>query len=89
LNHPEATHPIVKLNAVKAPFMPASTRSAQSSPVSSSTGKEAAVKRSPLSNLLNSTTIDKPKVKVTTGKARVLTSAECLKILHEKENKKH
>jgi len=54
--------------------MAASTRSPQSGPVISSFGKEAAVKRSPLSDLLNFTAIDKPKLKVTTGKAYVLSA---------------
>jgi len=52
----------------------------------SSTEKEAGTKRSPFTDLLNSTNIEKPKLKVTTGKARVLTSAECLKALEEKKN---
>ena len=47
------------------------------------------VQRSPLSELLNIPVANKPKMKVTTGKARVLTSAECLKALQEKENEKN
>ena len=48
----------------------------------------AVVQRSPLSQLLNIPVANKPKKKVTTGKARVLTSAECLKALQDKENEK-
>ena len=48
----------------------------------------AVVQRSPLSELLNIPVANKPKKKVTTGKERVLTSAECLKALQEKENEK-
>ena len=58
----------------------------------SSTEKEAGTKRSPFTDLLNSTNIEKPKLKVTTGKARVLTSAECLnekcRKAEEKEQRK-
>ena len=48
----------------------------------------AVVQRSPLSQLLNIPVADEPKKKVTTGKAHVLTSAECLKALQDKENEK-
>ena len=46
------------------------------------------VNRSPLSDLLNIPVANKPKKKVNTGRARVLTSAECLKALQDKENLK-
>ena len=46
------------------------------------------MQRSPLSELLNVPVNDKPKKNVTTGKARVLISAECLKALQDKENEK-
>jgi len=46
------------------------------------------VQRSPLANVLNIPTLEKSKKQTTTGKARALTSAECLKILKDKENKK-
>jgi len=54
----------------------------------SSSTEKVVVQRSPLSELLNVTTANKPKVKVTTGKAHVLTNAECLKALQDKENEK-
>lgn len=44
--------------------------------------------RSPLADVLNIPTLEKSKKQTTTGKARVLTSAECLKILKDKENEK-
>ena len=52
------------------------------------TSKVSSVNRSPLSDLLNIPVTNKPKKKVNTGKARVLTSTECLKALQEKENLK-
>ena len=52
------------------------------------TSKVSSVNRSPLSDLLNIPVTNKPKKKVNTGKARVLTSSECLKALQEKENLK-
>ena len=50
------------------------------------TSKVFSVNRSPLSDLLNIPVANKPKKKVNTGRARVLTSTECLKALQEKEN---
>jgi len=47
------------------------------------------VQRSPLANVLNFPTVEKPKKQTVTGKARVFTSAECLKMLKDKENEKH
>jgi len=60
------------------------------SPVSVMSDKRpAVVQQSPLSELLNIPVANKPNnKKVTTGKARVLTSAECLRALLEKENGK-
>jgi len=72
---------------ISTPQAPTSTRNTSVESVSSSTEK-VVVQRSPLSDLLNVPTANKPKVKVTTGKARVLTSAECLKALQDKENEK-
>ena len=46
------------------------------------------MQQSPLSELLNVPVSDKPKKNVTTGKAHVLTSAECLKTSQDKENDK-
>ena len=46
------------------------------------------VQRSPLPELLIIPVANKPKKSVSTGKARVLTSAECLKALQDKENEK-
>ena len=48
----------------------------------------SSVQRSPLSELLIIPVANKPKKSVPTGKARVLTSAECLKALQDKENEK-
>ena len=48
-----------------------------------------AAQQSPLSELLDSPIANKPKKKVTTGKACVLTNAEHLKALQENENEKH
>ena len=50
--------------------------------------KVSSVNRSPLSDLLNIPAANKPKKKVNTGRARVLTSTKCLKALQEKENLK-
>ena len=67
----------------------ATSRSECPSPASVISNKSpAVVQRSPLSQLLNIPVADKPKKKVTTGKACVLTSAECLKALQDKENEK-
>jgi len=93
LNHPEATHSNVERTAVSISTAQdtseaTSTRSPTICPASYSSENEALAKRSPFSDLLNSTSVEKPKLKVTTGKARVLTSAECLKALQEKENEK-
>ena len=63
------------------------SESPPSASVISNRGSVAA-QRSPLSELLNIPIANKPKKKVTTGKARVLTSAESLKALQEKENEK-
>ena len=48
----------------------------------------AVVQQSALSQMLNIPVANKPKKKVTTGKACVLTGAECLKALKDKENEK-
>ena len=58
------------------------------SPTVTSNNRPDTMQRSPLSELLNVPVNDKPKKNVTTGKARVLTSAECLKALQDKENEK-
>ena len=50
------------------------------------TSKVIPVKRTPSSELLNVPVTNKPKKQVNTGRACVLTSAECLKALQEKEN---
>ena len=52
------------------------------------TSKVFSVNRSSLSDLLNIPVANKPKKKVNTGRACVLTSIECLKALQEKENLK-
>ena len=58
------------------------------SPSVTSNTRPATVQRSPLSDLLIIPVANKPKKSVSTGKARVLTSAECLKALQDKENEK-
>ena len=58
------------------------------SPSVTSNDRPATVQRSPLSELLNIPVANRPKKNVNTGKARVLTSAECLKALQDKENEK-
>ena len=59
------------------------------SPSVTSNTRPATVQRSPLSELLIIPVANKPKKSVSTGKARVLTSAECLKALQDKENEKN
>ena len=58
------------------------------SPSVTSNDRSATVQQSPLSELLNIPVANRPKKNVNTGKGRVLTSAECLKALQDKENEK-
>ena len=48
-----------------------------------------AAQRSPISEILNIPVANKQKKKATTGKTHVLTSAERLTALQEKENEKY
>ena len=59
------------------------------SPTVISNNKSGTMQQSLLSELLNVPVSDKPKKNVATGKAHVLTSAECLKVLVDKENEKN
>ena len=58
------------------------------SPTVTSNSRQGSTQQSPIAELFNIPVNGKSKKKVTTGKARVLTSAECLKVLQDKENEK-
>ena len=58
------------------------------SPSATSNDRPATVQRLPLSKLLNIPVANRPKKNVNTGKARLLTSAECLKALQDKKDEK-
>ena len=65
---------------------PESTPSSSKTPDTSLHSHSSSSKTSPLSNYLSPMTPTAPRIK--TGKARVLTSSECLACLEEKERKK-
>ena len=58
------------------------------SPTVTSNSRHGSAQQSPIAELFNVPVNGKSKKKVTTGKACVLTSVECLKVLQDKENEK-
>ena len=58
------------------------------SPSATSNDRPVTVQRLPLSKLFNIPVANRPKKNVNTGKACLLTSAECLKALQDKEDEK-
>ena len=73
--------------SMSTPISSSVSRSSLSSSVASTSAPARSTKRSPFSDLLNILFVSTP-VLPKTGKARVLTSSECLRLMKEKEEKK-
>ena len=80
----------VQLSVPSGQSSPVQVPQVQDTAITSSVASSVpAVQRSPFADMLNIPIMEKPKKHTTTGKACVLTSAECLKMLKDKENEKH